>query len=552
MFRPAAGNRVLLRIGVAYTLFIGAQVGVWVALLVYAYQHGGATAAGVMALVQLVPGALLAPYLGGLSDLRRAGRVLVGGYAAFAGSTAIVAVVISVGGPRLAVFALAPLINLAICVPRPAQAVLLPSIVESAEELAAANAGQGWLESAATLIVPIMVALLLAAGGPALATAGMAALAGLAALVVLTIGGPLPFASSTDRSTDGRALSSLRLIARQPATLVLVAVLGAQYILVGALDLIFVVLAFGVLGLGPGGRGYLTAAFGAGGLLAILITASLVGRQRLASALIVGGLAAPGVLLLLAVHSTLASAFVLIALAGVGRSLFDVTGRTLLQRTAPPDLLARVFGLLESLLNAGLAIGVVLVPPLVALGGAKAALIGTGLVMLGVLATTQGRLRTLDAAATVPLIEIHLLRSIPLFAPLPAPALESLARALTPLSLPAGTVVIREGDPGDCYYAIAGGELRVERGGVAITTLRRREGVGEIALIRDTPRTATVIAQTDVDLYTLDREPFLLAMTGHASARQTADAIAQSRLDETESATTAGRTTTTDVTADTR
>jgi hypothetical protein len=252
--------------------------------------------------------------------------------------------------------------------------------------------------------------------------------------------------------------------------------------------------------------------------------------------------AAPGVLLLLAVHSTLASAFVLIALAGVGRSLFDVTGRTLLQRTAPPDLLARVFGLLESLLNAGLAIGVVLVPPLVALGGAKAALIGTGLVMLGVLATTQRRLRTLDAAATVPLIEIHLLRSIPLFAPLPAPALESLARALTPLSLPAGTVVIREGDRGDCYYAIAHGELRVERGGVAIATLRRSEGVGEIALIRDTPRTATVIAQTDVDLYTLDREPFLLAMTGHAPAHQTADAIAQSRLDEIQSATAASRT----------
>jgi hypothetical protein len=204
----------------------------------------------------------------------------------------------------------------------------------------------------------------------------------------------------------------------------------------------------------------------------------------------------------------------------------------------------------ESLLNAGFAIGVVLVPPLVALGGAKAALIGTGAVMLAVLVITQRRLRALDAAATVPLVEINLLRSIPLFAPLPAPALEPLARALTPLNLPAGTTVIHEGDPGDCYYAIAQGELRVERGGIPIITRRRSEGVGEIALIRDTPRTATVIAQTDVNLYTLDREPFLLAMTGHAPAQQTANEIVQTRLEEMESAAPASRTTTADVKPD--
>jgi MFS family permease len=542
VFESAARNRALLRVGVAFTAFMGAEVGVWVALLVYAYQHGGASAASVIALLQLVPGALFAPYLGGLSDRRRAGRVLLAGYAAFAGAMAIVAIVMSLGGPRLAVFALAPFVNLAVCVPRPAQAVLLPSIVESAEELAASNAGQGWLESAATLIAPIMVAVLLAAGGPALATAGMAALAGLAALLVVTIAGPIPFTSSADQS-DGpeeRALSSMRLIAAQPAALTLVAVLGTQYILMGALDLTCVVLAFGVLGMGQGGPGYLTAAFGAGGLLAILITAGLVGRRRLASTLIAGGLVAPCALLLLAAHATLASAFVLIALAGIGRSVFDVTGRTLLQRTAPPDLLARVFGLLESLLNAGLAVGVLLVPPLVALGGAEGALIGTGLVMLSVVAVSGRRLRKLDSAATVPLVEINLLRSIPLFAQLPAPALETLARALTPLSLPAGTIVIREGERGDRYYAIARGELDVERGGVPIVTRHRSEGVGEIALIRDTPRTATVTARTDVELYGLDREPFLLAMTGHAPASRAADTIVQQRLEELESAAPVG------------
>ncbi len=147
-------------------------------------------------------------------------------------------------------FALAPLVNLAICVPRPAQAALLPSIVESAEELAAANAGQGWLESAATLVVPIIVALLLASGGPRFHRR-MAAMALLAAVLVVTITGPPPFASALDHSEGAEGpLSSLRLIARQPATLTLVAVLGAQYILVGALDLIYVVLAFGVLGMG--------------------------------------------------------------------------------------------------------------------------------------------------------------------------------------------------------------------------------------------------------------------------------------------------------------
>ncbi|MDX6495159.1 MAG: hypothetical protein QOE17_1145 [Gaiellales bacterium] len=535
VFGEAARNTALARVGLAYTAFIGAQVGVWVALLIYAYQGGGASAASVMGLVQLVPGALLAPYLGTLADRHRSGRVLLAGYLCFAGSMAVVAAMIAMGAPRLSIYLLAPFVNLAVCVPRPAQAALLPAIVRSPEELAAANAGQGWLESAGSLVGPMVLAVLLTVGGTELGIAGMAGLAGVAALLVLTIAGPPPFACSNDGSDAGAAgetTTGLRLIAGQPAALTLVALLGGQYILMGALDLIYVVLAFHVLGMGEGGPGYLTAAFGAGGLLAILVTASMVGRRRLAPTLIAAWLVPPAALLLLSAHATRWSAVLLILLAGVGRSTFDVAGRTLLQRTAPPELVARVFGMLESLLNAGLAIGVLLVPLLIALAGATGALVGTALALLCVIAAAGSRLRGLDDSASVPLVEIHLLRSIPLFAALPVPTLETLARALKPVRFAAGSVIIRQGDIGDRYYAIARGELDVLRDDVPVVSRLRDEGVGEIALIRDVRRTATVVARTDVELYELEREPFLIALTGHATARRSADAIVRQRLEE--------------------
>jgi len=506
---------------------------VWIALLVYAYQaNGGASAAGVMALVQLIPGALLSPYFGSFADRWRCGRVLAGAYLALTGSMALVAGLMALGAPRFWVFALAPLTNLAICVPRPAQAALLPSIVNTPEELAASNAGQGWLESAATLVAPIGVALLLATGGPALAVAGLTVVATCAVVLVVTIAGPPPFAPADEDGPAEKAESGLRTVVRNPLVLLLVVVLGSQYVLVGALDLIYVVLAFGVLGMGQGGPGYLTAAFGAGGLLAIGITAGLVGRARLTPALLAAGLCAPLALGLLAAHQTELAALVLIMVAGVARSVFDVTGRTLLQRTAPPALLAGVFGLLEALLNAGLAIGVLIVPILVWLGGATGALLGTAVAVLIVVLVATPRLRAVDAAANVPLVEINLLRSIPLFAALPAPALESLGRSLQRMQAPAGSTIIRQGDPGDVYFAIARGELSVTRDRMHIVTRSRNEGVGEIALIRNTPRTATVVAATDAELYTLDREPFLLALTGHNAARRSAEGVVRERLGE--------------------
>ena len=321
---------------------------------------------------------------------------------------------------------------------------------------------------------------------------------------------------------------------RVPAVRTLVGVVGSQYVLVGALDVLYVVLAITTLGMGESGAGYLNAAFGAGGVIGVVVTATLVARRRLAPALIAGIVTAALALGLLGLFPTVGGAFVLLAVAGVCRSVFDVTGRILLQRAAPPNVLGQVFALLESLMGVGLTLGAIFVPVLVGLSGASAALIGTAVLLLVIAAVVWRRLRTVDDTANVPQVQIQLLRLVPIFAPLPAPELEGLARALEPLHVEAGTTVIREGEAGDRFYAIATGELQVTKTGQDVKTLRRGDGFGEIALIEDVPRTATVTAVSDAELFSLTKEPFILALTGHAPAARAANDMVSQRLGELE------------------
>jgi MFS family permease len=572
IFATTIKNRTLLSLELAFAAFNGAEWAVWVALLVYAYSVGGATAAGAMALVQLIPCIFLAPYIGALADSHRPGRVLLVGYLIQGVAMAAVAAAIALDAPAWVVFAMAPAINLGITVPRPAQSALLPSIVRKPIELTAANVVSSWAENGSVLIAPAIAGVLLGVGGPELAIVFLAALSFAAAALVLPIPGPPPIGSARDddggpaegRSDDewavedwvegsvphggsgagaggdaGRRISltaqvaaGIRAVRAEPSVRLLVLLLGSQYILVGALDVLYVVLSISVLGMGEAGAGYLNSAFGAGGLIGAALTAGLVARRRLAPALGAGVLTAALALGLLGVFPTVLTAFALLALAGLGRTVLDVTGRILLQRSAPPHVLADVFSMLESLMNVGLAFGSVIVPVLVGLSGARAALIGTGVIFLLIVAASWRRLSSVDAAATVPHVEIRLLQSIPIFAPLPAPQLEGLARALTPESAPAGTVMMREGEVGEHYCAIASGEVAVTHGGKEVARLSRGEGFGEIALIEDVPRTATVTATQPTEVYCLEKEPFVLALTGHTSARRAASSVVTRRLDE--------------------
>jgi MFS family permease len=535
VFAATVRNAALIRLELAFATYNGAEWAVWISLLVYAYTVGGATASGIMALVQLLPCAVLSPYLGALTDRRRAGRVLFVVYVLMGLSMAAVAAAIALGAPAAVVFTLAVVVNVTMTVPRPAQSALLPGVVGLPVELTAANVLSSWAENGSVLIAPALAGVLLGIGGPELAIGGLAALGFIGAWLVWPVPGPPPLAREEGAAHVTQEIGeSLRAVAREPSVRVLVGLLGSQYILVGALDVLYVVLAMSVLGMGEGGAGFLNAAFGAGGIIGAALTAGLVARRRLAPAFVAGIVTATLALGVLGLYPSLAGAFILLALAGLGRTVFDVTGRILLQRAAPPGILAKVFSLLESLMDLGLALGAVFVPLLIGLSGARAAFMGTGLLFLILVAVTWRRLWRIDAAADVPQVEIHLLLSIPIFAPLTAPALEGLARALRPVSVAAGATVIREGEAGDCFYAIAEGHVRVSKGDREVAILGHGDGFGEIALIEDVPRTATVTAVDHAELFALDKEPFILAVTGHAPAARAAGDLVSKRLSELE------------------
>ena len=522
-------NPELRRLELAFVAFNAAEWGTWIAMLVFAYEQGGTTTAGLVALAQLIPAGLCAPFAAVLADRRGPAWMLKVSYAAQAVTMGATAAALYADAKPLLVYALAASAATAVTFTRPAQAALVPALARTPEELTAANVVSSWIESLGIFLAPAVAGVLLGVSGPAAVFAVMAAV--VACGGVVTIGLPGPAGSTGTSGALDDTVAGFRLLARDRPSALLVGLLGAQYIAIGALDVLFVVLALGVLGLGESGAGYLNAAFGLGGVLGIAATAALVGRARLVPPLIAGLALWAGMLFALGAWATTVGAFVFLAAAGAGHSLLDVSGRTLLQRTAPTEVLSRVFGVLEGLTMAGLAVGSILVPVLVALAGARAALIGVGLV-LPLIAMLAGRsLLQLDHSATVPVTEIALLRSSATFGLLGAPGLERVARGMAPVVVERGSTLIRRGEAGDTAYVVADGEVDVSIDGTKLATLRRGDIVGEIALLRGGPRTADVAALTDSRLYSLDRDAFLEAVGGSRHAAGALDTLIDERLD---------------------
>ena len=189
--------------------------------------------------------------------------------------------------------------------------------------------------------------------------------------------------------------------------------------------------------------------------------------------------------------------------------------------------------MLESVFLGTIGVGAIVAPALTSVFGPRGALIAAGGALSAVVLLSWGRLRSIEAPPPVPESELALLRAIPIFAPLPPVTLEQLASHLARVRVRRGDVIFRQGERGDRFYMVEAGEVAVEPEGQPPVTLGPGGSFGEIALLRDVPRTATVVARTDAKLLALERDVFIAAVTGHAPSAAAADAVIATHLGST-------------------
>lgn len=533
VFTSTWRNVSLRRAQLSFFAMWAAECAFAVALSIAAYNAGGALAVGLVGLITVLPSAVLTPLLSPLVDRGRRERVLVAVSAMRGAAMAGAAVVVAMGGPIWWVYALAAASAVAATLFRPAHSALLPTLSHTGRELAGANVVRGLLDSAGSLIGPLVAAVLLVFSDVAVvfAVAAAASLAGGLLVLRLRYDAPPKEAAPRRPALLAEAIEGIRAVGRRRDLQLILGLVAVQTFTRGALTVFAVVVAIEMLNMGESGAGGLMAAFGVGAVIGSLAASMLVSTWRL------GGWFAIGVavwglpIALIGVFPQQAAALCLLAAVGVANALIDAAGFTLIGRLTPDAVMGRVFGVLESLVAVSIGAGSIVASALIEGIGIEPTLIVIGSICPVVALAAWWRLRRLDRSVGLVDREIGLLRQVPMFDPLPLPAVEQLARGLEPVTVPDGTTVFSQGDIGDRYYLIESGEADVLGDGRLVATLGPGEGFGEIALLRRTPRTATVVARTDLELQALTADRFCAVVLGFTPSARAAAASVDDELD---------------------
>jgi predicted MFS family arabinose efflux permease len=441
-------------------------------------------------------------------------------------------VVIAVDLSVLFVYMLAVVATIPFTVFRPAHSALLPALCETPTELTAANASRGLLDSASTLVGPLLAALLLDVSGPEAVFVLTAGLSLWSALLVSLIdyepapreAPPAPIRIAAD------TVEGLRAIAAQRDVTMLFGLGAVQAVTRGALNVFTVVVAIDLLETGEPGVGVLTAAIGVGAMVGSLGASVLVGSRRLAAYTGVG-IALWGLpLALIGVFPSELLALVMLAIIGAGNALVDLGYFTLFPRLMPDEVLARVFGALESLVALAVGLGSILTPLLIHLFGIRGALVAIGLITPAIVGLAWSRLVTVDKALGAQADVIERLRQVTMLRPLPVSTIEHLARNVREESVEPGQAVIEQGQVGESFYVIVAGEVEIRENGRLLRVLSDGDSFGEIALLRDVPRTTTVRARTPLMLYELGRHHFVPIVSGYSESAAEAETVVETRL----------------------
>lgn len=524
--------------------FIVSETGDWayaMAILVWAYDTGGATLVGAWAGVRMLLAAVAAPIGGAVADRmsRRTFMLLNDGIRLLLSLVTAAAILFGLG--LWAVLVPPTLLSLVGASFRAAQAGLLPSLVDNPKQLTSANATAEMIDSTAGFVGPALSGFLLAILGIVPVVVINAATFGWSLLLVSGVKptrtpSPRPAADSGGADGDDEPKESFlvemsggfRTIAADRDLLAAAGLMGINGVLAGVLQVVVVLMAAESLG-DPSAVGWMMALLGAATFLGGIVMLALAGRVRLGRLMAIGvlGWCIPiGLLGLLPDIVFVVAAMVVIGLLD---PLINAGFGTVPSRLVEDRLLSRVFAAIESLFIGTAAFGAFITPIVVGQLG-----LGPGLALLGGAATVV----TLVCATRMPHLDgrlatprgLDLLGAVPLFQPLMPTVLEQIARKLEPVDVAPGEVVVAEGDVSDRFYVIESGTVEVSRAGEALRTEGRGDVFGEIGLLRDVARTATVTAVDAVGLLALARDDFLGLLAGDDQVSRLVDDLASRRL----------------------
>ena len=522
--REAMSNDGIRRLEASWALGIAADTGLLVVLLIVIFLRDGVVAAGALGAARMVPAVLSGMLAGASVERFRGDRVLLAVGLTRAVAAGLCALVIATGGSTLLLFVLAAVVAAAGALVRPTQATLMPAIARSPSELVAANMAWSTGEGLGAMVGPFVAGLLVAAGYPALAalTAAMAFLASALSVARLRFEQARDATGGAGGAVGGiRLLEGLRTWRRRPVVGWSMLGVFTQVMTRALLSPLLVVASIELLSMGEAGVGLLNAALGLGGLVGAVFAVSLTRTDRLirtqAAALAYWG--APIAVVGLLPWPSLALAAMIVI--GVANAVFDVALFTIMQRGTANEERAPVFSVFEGLVGLGTVAGSILAPVLLGAFGARGALAVSGAILPIVALIIYARIGRADRVSVVDEPTLQLLREVKVFTELPLTAFERLAGGLERLSFAPGETIMREGEPGDRFVVVASGEVEVTAEGRAIQRLGRGAGLGEISLLRRSPRTATVTALTAVEGYAIPGSCFVAAVSGPAAAAVT-------------------------------